>query len=1074
MAKRKYDTDHDEDEDEDYVSPRRLTKKKTTTSESPHGHAKSTHVINKANIDPIRSSLLRWYATVHDSRNMPWRKAYNPSLGPAERAQRAYEVWISEIMLQQTTVATVIPYYQRWMQKFPTIHELAHASIDNVNALWKGLGYYSRASRLLAGAKKAVEEFDGKLPGNAKDLQAHIPGIGRYSAGAISSIAYSEDAPVLDGNVTRLLSRLLALHAPPKGKATLDILWNAATAMVDGLSAIKPQVQYAGDINQALIELGSTVCKPKDPNCDVCPLQSWCTARTRATRAQSSVEPDIEDLCTLCLPLSEGADVTSYPMRVEKKKAREELDIVCVTEWRKGTDRRFLLVRRPEKGLLAGLDEFPALENVSQSLSAAKQGKVAFKVLPNVLRDVKIKSVETIGDILHVFSHIKKTYRVQWVRLESTPEPPQPVAVDGVPPSWIALDDVGSKNIGTGIAKSLGRCICADGRPHLGTACHCVYPLDRHPRVFAHIEALNMSEDRYALYAVLNLSEFATDQEIHERHRALSLAFHPDKHRSSEENERVATEKFLEVQRAYEVLCDPFLRKVYDSLGPAGLRVNWMENARTRSAAELETVFSELRREWVRNKVDMSVAPRGRATYSVDAISLFEPYMGQDDDPWTTRAMNRLSDVRMLHFTLRHDTQLRINERTTISLAARLARQANGGRGNFIGTLRHQWSPRLSFKATSTFLFPYELGLRGRYEAEQSSASVETVVHPLRSLFPPSVQMSLSRRFSRRADAMQGNLKVYIGHEPQVSISLTSQDPLRGHLNRPSDQYLALLPFGRILQATSFGLVLDSYPKVFAERGLTFTHLSTQLKLSLEYGVDGLAWALTTIWGSQFASLSASLRLSAFGVSLILDGSYMNQGLSIPIILSNHYDATLALWATAVPSAACLALYQHRARKLQRQRRWEISAALRALEPDSPIRRDAEAILAFLKDKARDCRTAEASKGGLVVVEATYGALDPAERDLGLVWDVTIALQVDLFYPNDQRLISVTALVRASQVYISGRQPKSSIQGILDPAPFTLKSLRVHYLFRGRPHYIEIPEYLPLVLPLKAHLVDSG
>ncbi|KAJ7057825.1 DNA glycosylase [Mycena amicta] len=447
MGKRKYE---ESDDDSDYASKRGSRKKRTRSPTPPSAslHAKSTHIINKTDIDSIRTALLEWYATVHESRNMPWRKPFNPSLGPEDRAQRAYEVWVSEIMLQQTQVATVIPYYNRWMNKFPTIHELARASIDEVNALWKGLGYYSRASRLLAGANKAVSDFDGKLPDNSKDLQAHIPGIGRYS-GAISSIAYGENAPVLDGNVTRLLSRLLALHAPPKGKPTLDVLWNAATAMVEGLSA----TQYPGDVNQALIELGSTVCKVRDPNCDGCPLRSWCTANGGAAPTPS---PDIEDLCTLCVPLPDGADVTSYPMRADKKKAREELDVVCVVEWRQRSDRRFLLVRRPEGGLLAGLDEFPTSEIVSATLSAVKQAQIPHKIIPSFLKGAKIKKVEAMGDVLHVFSHIKKTYRVQWVLLQSTPEPPQ--SVKGKSSIWVAFDDVVDKNIGTGVVKIWNLC----------------------------------------------------------------------------------------------------------------------------------------------------------------------------------------------------------------------------------------------------------------------------------------------------------------------------------------------------------------------------------------------------------------------------------------------------------------------------------------------------------------------------------------------------------------------------------------------------------------------------------------
>ncbi|KAJ7755354.1 DNA glycosylase [Mycena maculata] len=483
----------------------------TTLPNSSSSHAKSAHTIRGTDVAGIRTALLRWYSTVYASRNMPWRKQYDSKLDTEERAQRAYEVWISEIMLQQTQVATVIPYYNRWMEKFPTIRDLADASIDEVNSLWKGLGYYSRASRLLSGAQKAVKEYGGRLPDNATDMQANIPGIGRYSAGAICSIAYGENVPVLDGNVNRLLSRFLALHAPPKAKTTLDILWNAASAMVQdlGSSTGSTSTQYPGDINQALIELGSTVCKVRDPSCEGCPLRPWCSAYAATeTKGPAMIVTDIEDLCMICEPLPDGSNVTAYPMRVAKKKAREELDIVSVVEWRCNSDRQFLLVRRPGGGLLAGLDEFPTSPNVTASMSTARQQKLSHEIISNFLhhdvylQDVagkpsgpsaastslplRISKVQPAGDVVHVFSHIKKTYRVQWVVLEGTPDPPQLAATNDLRTEpngpktagkgkgksrnaddksdailcsqWVPLDAVATKNIGTGVVKVWNLC----------------------------------------------------------------------------------------------------------------------------------------------------------------------------------------------------------------------------------------------------------------------------------------------------------------------------------------------------------------------------------------------------------------------------------------------------------------------------------------------------------------------------------------------------------------------------------------------------------------------------------------
>lgn len=418
----------------------------STVVNSISGHSVSMHVISA--VEPMRIALLEWYDKVHDARKMPWRKKFDPSLDIEGRGQRAYEVWISEIMLQQTQVATVIPYYNKWMAKFPTIKDLAASDIETVNSLWKGLGYYSRAARLLSGAQKVVKELNGRLPDNAKDMEAKIPGVGRYSAGAISSIAYNHCVPVLDGNVHRLLSRFTALHAQPKSKRTLDVLWTGAESFIK-------QSERPGDINQALIELGSTVCAVRDPVCSDCPLRLWCKAyqRTQPTASYTgTIEGDIEELCLVCDPIPSDEDngsVTIYPMKAERKKPREELDSVNVIEWRNrnSRDRWFLLVRRPQGGLLAGLHEFPTLSNLSGAkASASNMAKIPYTLLqellihppssPNDKAPLESKSnvpkviqVMSAGDVVHVFSHIKKTYRVQWVLLEGDELPQLRLAV---------------------------------------------------------------------------------------------------------------------------------------------------------------------------------------------------------------------------------------------------------------------------------------------------------------------------------------------------------------------------------------------------------------------------------------------------------------------------------------------------------------------------------------------------------------------------------------------------------------------------------------------------------------------
>ncbi len=200
--------------------------------------------------------LLDWYAD--NRRPLPWRAHNDP-----------YAIWVSEVMLQQTQVATVAPYFQRWLRSFPTLEALAEASEDDVLHHWQGLGYYSRARSLHAGAK-AVLARGGSLPRSAEELRA-LPGIGPYTAGAIASIAFGLDEPLVDGNVMRVLTRLYALPGDPRKSALGKELWRLARSLL-------PRGR-AGDFNQALMELGAIRCTPKKPLCDQCPLKTHCVAR---------------------------------------------------------------------------------------------------------------------------------------------------------------------------------------------------------------------------------------------------------------------------------------------------------------------------------------------------------------------------------------------------------------------------------------------------------------------------------------------------------------------------------------------------------------------------------------------------------------------------------------------------------------------------------------------------------------------------------------------------------------------------------------------------------------------------
>ncbi|EOA87683.1 uncharacterized protein SETTUDRAFT_108927 [Exserohilum turcica Et28A] len=274
---------------------------------------------------------------------MPWRKKW---IDPADfegkeeelgrvLSKRAYEVWVSEVMLQQTRVSTVIPYFNSWIEKWPTVQDLAAANHDDVLSVWKGLGYYSRATRLHEGAKQmtSAPSASGIIPSGAAELQ-QVPGIGRYTAGAVSSIAFGEPEPVLDGNVARVLSRQLGLYMDAKDKKATDVLWDVADQLIKFASKHPEHTRSAvpGLWNQALMELGSTVCTPR-PRCDECPVQATCRAYSEGKalsekRQAPASLPDIEDACTLCASLDtedlvtipEDATANDPPRTAKKRK----------------------------------------------------------------------------------------------------------------------------------------------------------------------------------------------------------------------------------------------------------------------------------------------------------------------------------------------------------------------------------------------------------------------------------------------------------------------------------------------------------------------------------------------------------------------------------------------------------------------------------------------------------------------------------------------------------------------------------------------------------------------------------
>ena len=212
----------------------------------------------------MRTALLAWYR--RERRDLPWRRTRDP-----------WAIWVSETMLQQTRVETVIPYYERFLARFPTVEALADAEPDELMQHWAGLGYYSRARNLQAGARKVAREHAGRVPDQVEAL-LELPGVGRYTAGALASIAFDRPAAIVDGNVARVLARLLDLALDVKSPAGQKRLWSEAEALAAGPSP--------GDLNQALMELGALVCTPRSPACEICPHERTCDAR-RAGDAES-------------------------------------------------------------------------------------------------------------------------------------------------------------------------------------------------------------------------------------------------------------------------------------------------------------------------------------------------------------------------------------------------------------------------------------------------------------------------------------------------------------------------------------------------------------------------------------------------------------------------------------------------------------------------------------------------------------------------------------------------------------------------------------------------------------------
>jgi A/G-specific adenine glycosylase len=319
--------------------------------------------------------LLRWFKL--NSRDLPWRRTRSP-----------YAIWVSEIMLQQTQVQTVIPYWRRWMRRFPTIRSLARADSDQVLKLWEGLGYYTRARNLHAAARRLVLDRNGRFPGIYDEI-LNLPGVGRYTAGAICSIAFNQPVPILDGNIIRVLTRLYGIRTNPRKSGTNKRLWNLATAFVQEAAQIQcTNERNCSNINQALMELGATVCTPKQPACAKCPVQLHCVARRE----------------------KKVADIPKLSWRPSPIEQRVATFVV-------GRKDRVLARRRPEGVVNARLWEFP---NASVSQKSGN-GSLGVRGEDLGLPDLNLNSMslEHVLRFKHAITRHRITVDVYRVKVDS-------------------------------------------------------------------------------------------------------------------------------------------------------------------------------------------------------------------------------------------------------------------------------------------------------------------------------------------------------------------------------------------------------------------------------------------------------------------------------------------------------------------------------------------------------------------------------------------------------------------------------------------------------------------------------
>ena len=360
---------------------KKASKTKKTSAQSSVGNSLPSFVLSEEVVVDLRRSLLSWYGA--QGRDLPWRQTQDP-----------YAIWISEIMLQQTQVKTVIPYYERWLTKFPNVEVLAAADQQAVLKLWEGLGYYARARNLHKAAQQVVSEFGGVFP---QDLEGAIAlkGIGRTTAGGILSAAFNLPTPILDGNVKRVLARLIAFPKVPN--KDLNALWKVSEQVLDP--------KQPRDFNQAIMDLGATLCTRHNPACLLCPWHSGCAAYNQNA-------------------------VTDFPMTESRKPLpHKQIGVAVITD----TAGKILIDRRKQEGLLGGLWEFPG----GKIEPGESQADCVKREIQEEL-GIEIEVGSKLITIDHAYTHFKVTLNV--FNCTHLSGEPQTIECDEV--KWVTLDEI--------------------------------------------------------------------------------------------------------------------------------------------------------------------------------------------------------------------------------------------------------------------------------------------------------------------------------------------------------------------------------------------------------------------------------------------------------------------------------------------------------------------------------------------------------------------------------------------------------------------------------------------------------